>query len=123
MLLIYFIILMTIPLMMTTIGFVWRKKPPKAINWVYGYRTSKSMKNQETWEFANKYFGNLWYKIGIALSIISIIVFCVFINSTDLTKEKVFGLWIILQSISLLIPIIPTEISLKKNFDKNGNLR
>lgn len=29
--------------------------PPKKINYLYGYRTSKSMKNQETWTFAQKY--------------------------------------------------------------------
>lgn len=29
--------------------------PPKKINALYGYRTPRSMKNQSTWDFAQKY--------------------------------------------------------------------
>jgi uncharacterized membrane protein len=29
--------------------------PPKNINGIYGYRTTRSMKNQKNWEFAQKY--------------------------------------------------------------------
>nr|WP_330361204.1 SdpI family protein [Oribacterium parvum] len=27
------------------------------MNYVYGYRTKRSMMNEETWRFANQYFG------------------------------------------------------------------
>jgi len=32
--------------------FLVRRFPPKGINGVYGYRTKKSMKDQESWDFA-----------------------------------------------------------------------
>ena len=53
-----------IPVMMIVIGKVFIKKPPKTINGIYGYRTSRSKKNQDTWNFAHFYCGKLWWKIG-----------------------------------------------------------
>jgi len=35
----------------------FQKNPPTEINPGYGYRTSRSMKNQMTWDFAQKYMG------------------------------------------------------------------
>ncbi len=37
-----------------SVGFYWRKHPPKKINWLYGYRTKSSMSNQERWDFAQQ---------------------------------------------------------------------
>jgi len=33
-------------------GFIMLKWPPKKINSLYGYRTKRSMKNQENWDFS-----------------------------------------------------------------------
>lgn len=40
------------------------KKAPKEINAVFGYRTTMSMKNKDTWEFAHKYCDRIWYVCG-----------------------------------------------------------
>lgn len=42
-----------IPVTMIIFGILWKSHPPKSINWAYGYRTSMSMKNNETWKFAH----------------------------------------------------------------------
>lgn len=47
-----------IPLIMIVLGFIYGKYPPKKINHISGYRTTMSMKNQDTWDFANRYMGN-----------------------------------------------------------------
>ncbi|MBE6023390.1 MAG: SdpI family protein [Cellulosilyticum sp.] len=59
-----FMLLMTllIPISMIGFGYYFSKKAPKEINNVLGYRTSRSMKNKETWQFAHNYFGKLWLK-------------------------------------------------------------
>ena len=54
-------------------GFITLKLPPKKINLWYGYRTSRSMKNQENWIFAQKFAtGEMirggWIMIIFALS-------------------------------------------------------
>ena len=45
-----FMTTLLIPVMMIVFGLIFLKNPPKEINWAYGYRTSMSMKNQETWD-------------------------------------------------------------------------
>ena len=56
-----FMLIMDLLLPFTMIGFgrYFMKKAPKEINSVFGYRTSMSMKNKDTWEFAHKYCGDL----------------------------------------------------------------
>jgi len=36
-------------------GLVMRWKPPRRINHVYGYRTARSMADQESWDFAQAF--------------------------------------------------------------------
>ena len=43
-----------IPLIMIVFGKVFLKNPPKEINLIYGYRTGRSMKNKDTWNFAHR---------------------------------------------------------------------
>ena len=54
-----FMLIMDLLLPFAMIGFgrYFMKKAPKEINSVFGYRTSMSMKNKDTWEFAHKYCG------------------------------------------------------------------
>ncbi len=52
------------PIVMIIYGRMMWKHPPKKINGLSGYRTSRSMKNMETWIFAHKYCGKLWWIIG-----------------------------------------------------------
>lgn len=65
-----------IPILMIVIGKILIKNPPKKINGIYGYRTSRSRKNQEAWDFAQRYCGKLWWKTGwvmLPLSVISML--------------------------------------------------
>ena len=56
-----------IPFTMIGFGYIFLKKAPKNINTLFGYRTTMSMKNKDTWEFAHKYCGKLWYVWGMIL--------------------------------------------------------
>ena len=64
-----------IPFLMILVGILMFKYPPKKINPFIGYRTSKSMKNQKNWNFANNYAGKLCINIGIIMTFFSIILF------------------------------------------------
>lgn len=57
----------------TIAGFVMLKYPPKTINSLYGYRTSSSMSNQETWDFAQLYSAKQMIKLGVLLAFCSLI--------------------------------------------------
>ena len=61
-----------IPLSMIFLGKYFSKRAPKEINMLFGYRTTRSTKNQDTWQFAHHFFGRLWYKMGLLLLILSV---------------------------------------------------
>ena len=112
-----------IPVLMIIFGRVFLKHPPKTINSIYGYRTSMSGKNQETWDFAHQYCGKLWWKLGWIMFVISIFVM-VPVFGKDTTTVGTWGsVFELIQGAVLLISIFPTEKALRKNFDKEGNRR
>ena len=109
-----------LPLIMIVIGYLFRKNPPKEINNLAGYRTTMSMKNKDTWEFAHHHCGKVWQMVGCCMLVPSFIaMLAVFGKGTDTVGN--FGtLVIIVQTIILIGSIIPTEIALRKHFDKEG---
>ena len=113
----------TLPIITQLIGFIFlivgllfRMFLPKKINPLYGYRTSSSRKNLDTWKTANKYSASLMIFEGIAL------LFIGFIASTFPDSGaigSVVGFLLFIGSIILLIG--STEKHLDKLFDKDGN--
>ena len=72
-------------------GFVLLQFPPKKINSLYGYRTARSMRSQEAWDFAQKFSAKLLMKYGVALMIVSLLSFFTdFSNDTNLIIGFVF---------------------------------
>ena len=55
------------PAMMIGFGRSFFKKPPRDINATFGYRTTMSMKNQETWKLAHRVCGRYWFICGLIL--------------------------------------------------------
>lgn len=101
-------------------GSYFYKKASKEINNVFGYRTRLSMKNRDTWEFAHHYCGKLWRKIGwIMLPISAIAMVFVFGKEID-TVGLYGGVLNGIQVSILLVSIFPTEIALRRRFDKKG---
>ena len=43
-------------------GYIQKFYPPKKINTLYGYRTDRSMQNQQTWDEGNRYSTGLMIK-------------------------------------------------------------
>lgn len=80
-----------------------------------------SMKNEETWEYAHRFFGKLWFRFGIAVGLISIIVLFFFIGKDKDTVEFAGMIICYVQLVAMLLPVIPTELALRRRFDKNGN--
>ena len=86
---------------------------PKKINSSYGYRTKASMRNQQTWEEANRYSSKLMLFCGLALPIIGLLSFFVsFLKQTGIIAGT------ILTFLFTLLPIPLTERHLRKNLAK-----
>lgn len=116
-----FICNLLIPVIMILAGYMMYKHTPKEINVVYGYRTSRSMKNEETWKFAHDCCGRLWFKLGFILIIPTIVAMLPFAKSNETVVGIVTLIVISFQVIVLIGSIFPVESALKKNFDDNGN--
>lgn len=112
-----------IPLTMIGFGRMFLTKIPKDINALFGYRTSMSMKNAETWEFAHNFCGRIWFVGGLIMLPLSIIPLLFFIGGDEDTVSAVGSIVAFVQMIPLIGAIFPTEAALKKNFDENGKRR
>jgi uncharacterized membrane protein len=112
---------MLIPLTMIVLGRLFMNRVPKKINYIYGYRTAMSMKNKDTWDFAHRHCGKTWLRVGWVMLPLSVVVMLVVTNGDIDTVGTVGGVLCGLQSLVLVLSIIPTEKALKKTFDKDGN--
>ncbi len=118
-----FMLIMELLIPGTMLGFGWifLHKPPETINYAYGYRTPMSTKSQETWDFAHRYAGRLWYRWGMWLMIVSIMIMLLLIGKDKNTIGNVGSILCMLQLIPMIAVIVPTERALKQNFDKSGH--
>jgi uncharacterized membrane protein len=98
------------------IALVVKKFPPKKINHFYGYRTTRSMKNQKIWTAANTYANNLMLKVSVYSLVFP--VFCYFIF-----PDYNFIITVIANTLLICSILLFTEKHLSKNFDADGNPR
>ena len=111
------------PAMMIGFGKFFMKGGPKQINDAFGYRTTRSMKDQETWRFAHQYSGKIWLYSGLALLPISIAAM-LFVYGKSVDTTGIAGLIIVIVQMIVMICAIPfTEAALKRNFDDLGRHR
>ena len=109
-----------IPMIMIIGGWMMWRHTPKNINGFVGYRTPRSMKYRDTWDFAHIYCGRLWWKIGWMMLVPSVIVNIPFYGSTDDTIGGAGVILVTIQTAILIVSIFPTEKALKNNFDEDG---
>lgn len=110
-----------LPGVMIGFGKEFMKNPPREINPGYGYRTAMSSKNQETWDFAQRYMGEVWYKAGKGLLIPSVLPL-MFVLGRDVGTVGLVGMIACgVQLVVMLGSIAVVERALRKTFDKNGN--
>ena len=101
-------------LLLLAMGWYWKVKPPKKINWFYGYRTRRSMANQQVWEYANKIGAKMLLGIGWGSLLLSLLGYFLFPNF----KGIVASFFIVI--ISIAVGMFWCETELNKHFDKNG---
>lgn len=108
------------PVVMILFGTMFMKSAPKKINYIFGYRTDMSMKNRDTWEFSHKYFGKLWFRLGLLLIPITVIPMLFVISKTENIVGTVGLIVGFINTIVLIVPIFFTEKALNRTFDKDG---
>ena len=94
-------------------GFIQQRFPPKKINHLYGYRTSNSMKSQESWGFAQEYSAKKMMKMGAYITALGLLAW-----SIDL--QLLWSVWVALIIITIgpILMLLQVEAELKKRFPK-----
>ena len=110
-----------IPALMMIFGKYYIKRAPNNINNFVVYRTTRSMKNKETWKFAHNYMGKLWYKYGIVLFVISAALMLLTIGQDEDAVGGLAAIITMVQAFVMIVPGVLTEKALKENFDEEGN--
>ena len=112
-----------IPVICFIFGILLYKHEPKKINGYYGYRTGRSMKNEDTWKFANNLLGRLWLGGGAVLIVISAAAVLAVNASRHDMFAAVSGLAVIMDLVFMAASIIRVESALKKRFNDDGSRR
>lgn len=110
-----------VPFIMIGFGKYFSKTAPKDINMLFGYRTSMSMKNEDTWIFAHKYCGKIWFISGLIMLPLTVAVMLFVVDGSKDVVGTIGAILCNIQIISIIVSIVLTEKALKKTFDKNGN--
>ena len=110
-----------IPVVLLLFGWLFSHgRYPKHPNGVYGYRTTRSMKNDETWAFAQERWGRLGWRAGWWLLMLSLL-FVAILQTQSVRQHGLYvGAWITVQGVLTLATIIPVERALKNTFDEFG---
>ncbi len=108
------------PLVIVFAGWVMRTNCIKRNNFC-GYRTKMSMKNDDTWKFANEICGKLWWRIGWILFFSTILIFLIIIKFSDNTSTFITIFLMTVECLMIVLSIILVEKAIKKTFDKDGN--
>ena len=87
--------------------------PPKKINAIYGYRTNKSIKNEEIWHYANTFFNKTLLKYA-AISFTFTLLY-VFVAAAEITWQPM-----VILLLTLAVSVIKTEQVLAQNFNSDG---
>lgn len=98
-----------VPTVMLGIGLLFLKFPPKKINGLYGYRTTRSMKDQASWNYAHHYSGKLSMFYGVGSFVVTGIILILFPN----LDEETISMFALIQIIPFFILIWQTERMLK----------
>ncbi len=112
-----------LPLTMVLLGRRFLQNPPDRANDSWGYRTVRSMKSNAAWQFAQEHWGSLAYRMGLILMPLSVIPLLFFIGADEKRIGMVGAVICLAQAVPFVASLIPTELALKKNFDKNGKPR
>ena len=109
-----------IPFTMLFFGKRFVNTAPGTINRFFGYRTQRSMRNQDTWEFAHHCLGRYWFQVGKWTLLVTVLVMAVTFDMDIDTVSFVGTCVICAQLVPMLIALPVTERALKQNFDAFG---
>ena len=110
-----------VPIVFIAFGWLFTHgRYPKYPNEIYGYRTTRSMKNDETWAFAQERWGRLSWRFGWWFLMLSMLLVVILLTQSVKQLEIYVGVWIAVQTVLSFATIPLVERALKTKFDEFG---
>lgn len=97
-------------------GFYLKKYPPKEINYFYGYRSKRALKNQEQWNFSQQKSAVELIRTGKLLLISQVFIF--FIPEEHLYTPYILGVIVVLIMLGYFNVVLKTEKAIIRKFNK-----
>ena len=110
-------VIFILPVIITLIGYIMNKYPPKKVNWFIGYRTRKSMRDETVWKIANQYCGKLWMKIGLIVLVVASLLGILVYLKMIIFSETFLTIIVFCEIAPLLLSGVMVENKIK-NTDK-----
>ncbi len=108
-----FIILTLVGVIFLVISLFLFKFPPKKINSLYGYRTSRSMQSHEAWHYSQRYSSKIMVVLGVVYTALGI--GSLFIPKQEDMLGAIISIIIVLSGVFIMF--YKTERKLAKKFD------
>lgn len=109
-------ILATLPIIMLVLGKNFVRVRPRRKNCKIYYRTERSMVDETTTRFAHQFCGKFYLWMGKRLLLITIILSIIFLKMSLQVYETMSGVWLLVETIILLIAVPFTEHALQEKF-------
>ncbi len=120
-----------VPVSMLVCGLLFLKRPPKKRNYytaygtkikfTYGYRTRMSSINAETWAFAQKLCGKIWYRAGLIMLPLSVLAHLPVLGRGIGAFGTFASALVAVQCAVMVGSIIPVETALRRTFNNDGS--
>ncbi|MBK1813021.1 SdpI family protein [Clostridium sp. YIM B02505] len=94
-------------------GFIFKLLPPHKINYIYGHRTKFSMKNQDTWDEAQRYSSNSLITFGLIYMVLEFLL-------DQFLSDFNTGYKVIIFLVGVIFMLIIDEGHLRKVFNSDG---
>lgn len=89
-------------------------------NELFGYRTTRSMRSEEAWDYANGLFCSLVLKLYTVILIVTVMLLAMCnLGGVRITSTAALVI-ILLQALPISGPIVTVERGLRRNFDRGG---
>lgn len=98
-------------------GWLTKYRPPKEINWLYGYRTARSMRSPAAWQEANAHFARYFWRLSWLLPVVAVSLLLLIGGPPAVLTF----LGVVVAG--ALVGLIRTERHLQRLFDGNGQPR
>ena len=111
------------PIAMVVLGGIYLYKPTPEANYKFGFRTYFGMGSVEAWQFSQRMAGLVYGILGIALTVIMLIVMLFFIGKDLMQIAGICLVVLLIQAVLILAARFVVAFLAGKYFDKDGNRR